>query len=126
MNQESLLDYIYERQLVKFPDQTPEQTRRKLCAEILELQEAVKDYYYGGGSAEKIQYEKADVIIMANRLWRDSNDPMAWMILDSMYNYETARYVELKWKIVEQRVYTKDKDGTYQHIELKSYFVKSK
>lgn len=119
MNQESLLDYTYERQLVKFPDQTPEQTRRKLCAEIIELQEARRDYWAAPSkiNAERVKFEKADVILMANRLWRDSNDPMAWMILDSMYNYETARYVESKWKIVEQRVYARDKEGTYQHCE---------
>jgi hypothetical protein len=114
MNTETLLDYIYERQLAKFPDQTREQTERKLRAEILELQEARRNLFFGG-SREAVMYEKADVIIMANRLWRDFNDEMAWMILDSMYDYETARYVELKWKIVEQRTYIKDEYGNYQH-----------
>lgn len=118
MNQETLLDDIYERQLIKFPDQTPEQTRRKLKAEIFELQEARRAYYYGGGSLEEVKSEEADVIIMANRLWRDDNDPMAWMILDSMYNYETAKWVKAKWEIVEKRIYKKDSEGTYQHIEL--------
>ena len=117
MNQETLLDEIYKQQIVKFPDQTPEQTRRKLFAEILELQEARRDYYYGGGSVEKVKMEEADVIIMANRLWRDDNDPMAWMILDSMYNYETAKWVAMKWKIVMQITYKRDENGTYQHIE---------
>lgn len=117
MNTETLLDYVYERQLIKFPDQTREQTERKLRAEILELQEARRNLYFGG-SREAVMYEKADVIIMANRLWRDFNDEMAWMILDSMYDYETAKYVEFKWKIVESRTYTKDENGTYQHVEV--------
>ncbi len=118
MNSEQLLDHIYQRQLAKFPDQTREQTERKLRAEILELQQARRDYYFGGSKPENIMFEKADVIIMANRLWKDFNDELAWAIIDSMYDYETAKFVEAKWKIVESRCYVKDKDGTYQHVEL--------
>ena len=117
MNQETLLDYIYERQLAKFPDQTKEQTTRKLRAEIIELQNARRDYYYGGGNPESIMFEKADVIIMANRLYHDFQDELAWMILDSLYNWEVAKYVEAKWQIVEKREYKKLPDGTYQHCE---------
>lgn len=117
MNQESLLDYIYERQLEKFPDQTREDTERKLRAEIIELQEARRDYWtaQSKNNAEKVMFETADVIIMANRLYHDFQDELAWCILDSMFNYETAKYVQAKWEIVEKRIYEKKADGTYQH-----------
>ena len=118
MNQESLLDYIYERQLEKFPDQTREDTERKLRAEIIELQQARRDYWTAQSkkNAEKVMFETADVIIMANRLYHDFQDELAWMILDSMYNWEVAKYVEAKWQIVEKREYKKLPDGTYQHF----------
>lgn len=119
MNQESLLDYIYERQLEKFPDQTREDTERKLRAEIIELQDARRDYYNAQcpKNAEKVMFKMADVIIMANRLYHDFQDEFAWMILDSMYNFEIAKYVDIKWQIVEKREYKKLPDGTYQHCE---------
>ena len=119
MNQESLLDYIYERQLEKFPDQTREDTERKLRAEIIELQQARRDYWTAQSkkNAEKVMFETADVIIMANRLYHDFQDELAWMILDSMYNWEVAKYVDAKWQVVEQREYKKLPDGTYQHCE---------
>lgn len=119
MNQESLLDYIYERQLEKFPDQTREDTERKLRAEIIELQEARRDYYMfpSKQNQERIMFETADVIIMANILYHDFQDELAWMILDSLYNWEVAKYVEAKWQIVEKREYKKLPDGTYQHCE---------
>lgn len=119
MNQESLLDYIYERQLEKFPDQTREDTERKLRAEIIELQQARREYWtsQSKNNGEKVMFEMADVIIMANRLYHDFQDELAWMILDSMYNWEVAKYVDAKWQVVEQREYKKLPDGTYQHCE---------
>jgi hypothetical protein len=119
MNQESLLDYIYERQLEKFPDQTREDTEKKLRGEIIELQQARRDYYNAQcpKNSEKVMFETADVIIMANRLYHDFQDEFAWMILDSMYNWEVAKYVDIKWQIVEKRDYKKLPDGTYQHCE---------
>ena len=117
MNQESLLGYIYNQQLKKFPDQTREDTERKLRAEIIELQQARREYWTAQSkrNAEKVMFEMADVIIMANRLYQDFQDELAWMILDSLYNWEVAKYVDAKWQIVEQREYKKLPDGTYQH-----------
>lgn len=37
-NTQELLDSIYEEQKIKFPNQTKQQTERKMRAEILELQ----------------------------------------------------------------------------------------
>lgn len=47
-NSQELLDYIYERQKIKFPNQTREQTERKLRGEIIELQEANRLYWNTG------------------------------------------------------------------------------
>lgn len=60
-------------------------------------------------------YEKADVIIMANRLYQEYQDEVAWLILSELYNYETAKYVKAKWDIVKKRPYIRDKNGNYQH-----------
>ena len=116
-NTEELLDYIYERQKKKFPDQTREQTERKLRGEIIELQEANRLYWNTGSKehAEAIKFEEADVIIMANRLYQEYQDELAWAILSRYYNYESAKYVKAKWEIVEQRPYVKDEHGNYQH-----------
>lgn len=116
-NTQELLDYIYERQKIKFPNQSREQTTRKLRAEIIELQEANRLYWMTGSKehAEAIKFEEADVIIMANRLYQDFQDELAWAILSKYYNYESAKYVKMKWDIVEQRTYKKDANGNYQH-----------
>lgn len=116
-NTEELLDYIYERQKKKFPDQTREQTERKLRGEIIELQEANRLYWNTGSKehAEAIKFEEADVIIMANRLYQEYQDELAWAILSRYYNYESAKYVKAKWEIVEERTYVKDEHGNYQH-----------
>lgn len=118
-NSQDLLDYIYERQKKKFPDQTREQTERKLRGEILELQEANRLYWMTGSKhhAEAIKFEEADVVIMANRLYQEYQDELAWAILSRYYNYESAKYVKAKWDIVETRPYKKDENGNYQHEE---------
>ena len=116
-NNQELLDYIYERQRIKFPYQTRQQTERKLRGEIIELQEANRLYWYAPSkeNAEAIKFEEADVIIMANRLYQDYQDELAWAILSRYYNYESAKYVKEKWEMVEKRTYKKDKNGNYQH-----------
>lgn len=118
-NNQELLDYIYERQRIKFPHQTRQQTERKLRGEIIELQEANRLYWYTSSkeNAEAIKFEEADVIIMANRLYQEYQDELAWAILSRYYNYETAKYVKEKWEMVEKRTYKKDKNGNYQHEE---------
>lgn len=116
-NTQELLDSIYEEQKIKFPDQTREQTERKMRTEIIELQQANLKYWNTGSKkdAEAIMLEKADVIIMANRLYQEYQDEVAWLILSELYNYETAKYVKMKWEIVKLRTYIKDKEGNYQH-----------
>lgn len=116
-NTQELLDSIYERQKIKFPNQSREQTTRKLRAEIIELQEANRLYWMTGSKehAEAVKFEEADVIIMANRLYQDFQDELAWAILSRYYNYESAKYMKMKWDIVEQRTYKKDVYGNYQH-----------
>ena len=118
-NTEELLDYIYERQKIKFPNQTRDQTERKLRGEILELQEANMAFWNTGSKhyAEAIKFEEADVIIMANRLYQEYQDELAWAILSRYYNYESAKYVKAKWDIVEKRKYFRDANGNYQHEE---------
>lgn len=118
-NTQELLDYIYEEQKIKFPNQTKQQTERKMRAEILELQQANLTYWNTGSKqdAEAIMYEKADVIIMANRLYQEYQDEVAWLILSELYNYETAKFVKAKWDIVKNRPYIKDKNGNYQHTK---------
>lgn len=120
-NTQELLDYVYERQKIKFPDQTREQTERKLRGEIIELQQATMKYWNTGSrhNADEIMFEKADIIIMANRLYQEYQDELAWAILSTYYNYETARYVKAKWDIVEKRRYVKDANGNYQHVKEK-------
>ena len=116
-NTQEFLDYIYERHKIKFPNQTREQTTRKLRGEIIELQEANRLYWMTGSKehAEAVKFEEADVIIMANRLYQDFQDELAWAILSRYCNYESAKYVKMKWDIVEQRKYKKDANGNYQH-----------
>lgn len=123
-NTQELLDYVYERQKIKFPNQTREQTERKLRGEIIELQEANRRYWMTGSKkhAEAIKFEEADVIIMANRLYQEYKDELAWAILSRYYNYESAKYVKAKWDIVEQRQYIRDANGNYQHKEIKNGF----
>lgn len=120
-NTQELLDYVYERQKIKFPDQTREQTERKLRGEIIELQQATMKYWNTGSrhNADEIMFEKADIIILANRLYQEHQDELAWAILSTYYNYETARYVKAKWDIVEKRRYVKDANGNYQHVKEK-------
>ena len=112
-----LLDEIYIKQKKKFPDVTVEQAWRKLKGEIIELQQARRDFSKNPTleTAEKIKYEEADVIIMANNIYQENQDEVAWLILDKLYNYKSSKYVAAKWKIVEERSYHKDKYGNYQH-----------
>lgn len=113
-----LLDEIYIKQKKKFPDVTIEQAWKKLKGEVLELQEARRQHFIEPNSenAEKIKFEEADIIIMANKIYQENQDEIAWLVLDKLYNYESAKYVVEKWKIVEERTYHKDKNGNYQHI----------
>ncbi len=108
---------VYRGQLRKFPDQTRENTTKKLYREIEELMEARERFIKEPieSNLEKIKFERADVAIMAARLWYDYADPMAWVILYAFSDYETLKYVEKKWEIVEARIYEKLEDGTYQH-----------
>lgn len=108
---------VYRGQLRKFPDQTREDTTKKLRGEIEELIEARERFIKEPveSNLEKIKFERADVAIMATRLWYDYADPMAWVILYAFSDYETLKYVEKKWEIVEARTYEKLADGTYQH-----------
>lgn len=118
MNQETLLEYIYEMHCTKFPEKTKEQAEKELRAEVANLQNARKDYYFGGGSVEDILNAKANCVIIANRLWHDYNDELAWLILDTMYDYDMARCVEERWKEIERTCYVREPDGTYSKKEL--------
>lgn len=108
---------VYTGQLRKFPDQTREDTTKKLLGEIEELIEARERFIKEPteSNLEKIKFERADVAIMAVRLWYDYADPLAWVILYAFSDWETLKYVEKKWEIVEARTYEKIEDGTYQH-----------
>lgn len=112
-----LLDKIYEKQQKKFPDVNVEDAWRKLRSEAIELQNATRDYckQLSNKSREKVNFEKADVVIMANKIYHDNQDELAWLILDALYDFELSNYVEKKWEIVEKRSYHKDKNGNYQH-----------
>lgn len=114
-----LLNEIYIKQKKKFPDVTIEQAWRKLRGEIIELQLARREHFIKSTfeNAEKIKYEEADIIIMANKIYQENQDEIAWLILDKFYNYESSKYVVKKWQIVEKRTYHKDENGNYQHDE---------
>lgn len=118
-NAQDLLDYVFERQKIKFGPTTPEELYRKLRVEILEYQEATSRYWMTNDpkAAEDMMFEQADIIIVANRLYQEFHDEVAWAILSKYYNYETARYVKAKWEIVEKRPYKKNKNGDWQHEE---------
>lgn len=113
----NFLDEIYIKQKKKFPDVTIKQAWKKLRGEIIELQQARREHFMHSTyeNAEKIKYEEADVIIMANKIYQENQDEIAWLILDKLCNYESFKYVVKKWEIVEQRSYHKDKNGNYQH-----------
>ena len=116
-NNQALLDYVYERQKLKFGNTTKDELYRKLRCEIIEYQEATRRYWNtaSADAAEDMMFEQADIIIMANRLYQEFQDEIAWALLSKYYNYETARYVKLKWEIVEHRPYYRDRNGNWQH-----------
>lgn len=118
-NNQNLLDNVYERQKKKFKNQTKEELWAKLIGEIIELQQERRKLFMQqeptSENKEAVLFEEADIIIMANRLYQEYHDEVAWLILDQMYNYETAKYVAKKWEIVEKRNYHKDKNGLWQH-----------
>lgn len=118
-NTEALLEDIYERQKLKFGKTTKAELYRKLRCEIREYQAAIKAHFYNDSveNARDIMFEIADVIIIANRLYKEFKDEIAWALLQKYYNYETARYVKAKWDIVQKRKYVKDKNGNWQHLE---------
>lgn len=118
-NDTELLDVIYQKQVKKFGETTPEELWRKLRGEIIEYQQALKNQflYDSPQSRLDVMLEQADIIILANRLYQEFQDELAWLILDKMYNFETARFVSMKWDIVEKRRYRKDKNGNWQHIK---------
>lgn len=121
-NNQDLLDYVYERQKLKFGETTKEELYRKLRCEIIEYQEATRYNWMisSAQSAEAMMFEQADIIIIANRLYQEFHDEVAWALLEKYYNYETARYVKKKWDIVEQRTYYRDSKGNWQHKEDKN------
>lgn len=118
-NTTDLLDDIYHRQVKKFGDTSAEELWKNLRGEIIEYQEALrKNFLYDNQQTRlDVMMEQADIIILANRLYQEFQDETAWLILDKMYNYETARFVKMKWEIVENRKYRRDKNGLWQHIE---------
>lgn len=113
----NMLDKIYERQKEKFGAQTKEELWRKLRGEIIELQEARRQLFMKdtNENRESVMFEEADIIIMANRLYQEYQDEVAWLIVDRLFNFESAKYVAKKWEIVEKRPYHKDKNGLWQH-----------
>lgn len=118
-NTQELLDNIYERQKLKFGETTKEELYRKLRCEIMELQQANRQYFMTSSfqDSEDIKFEEADIIIIANRLYQEFQDEIAWALLSKYYNYESAKYVKMKWDIVEKRIYKRDKFNNWQHIE---------
>lgn len=122
-NTPDLLDDILERQKKKFGDTTKEELWRKLKCEISEYQQALRANFINDCHQTRIDvmFEQADIIILANRLYQEFNDDVAWLIIEKMYNFETARYVKIKWDIVEKRPYYRDKNGNWQHKEVKKW-----
>lgn len=118
-NTVDLLDDVYNRQVKKFGETTKEELWRKLKAEIEEYKNAVKTnfIYDSQNTRQEIFLEQADIIILANRLYQEFNDAVAWLILEKMYNFETAKYVKMKWEIVEKRKYYRNQNGDWQHVE---------
>ena len=116
-NTTDLLDDILERQKLKFGETTKEELWRKLRGEIIEYQEALRNnfIYDNNQTRLEIMLEQADIIILANRLYQEFDDEVAWLIIDKMYNFETAKYVKMKWDIVEKRQYIRDSKGNWQH-----------
>lgn len=105
MNTEQLLEDIYNRQVAKFGDCSYKELISKLGCEFLELQEANRKYWMCGEHnkelADDIQLEIADIIIIANRMWKEYDCPIAWGILSKYYDYESSKWVKIKWDIVE-------------------------
>jgi hypothetical protein len=118
-NTEALLDDIYERQKLKFGNATKAELYKKLRCEIREYQAAIKAQFNNNSveNSHDVMFEIADIIIVANRLYKEFKDEIAWALLIKYYNYETARYVKAKWDIVEKRKYVRDQYGNWQHIE---------
>lgn len=118
-NTQNLLDDILERQKKKFGKTTKEELWSKLRGEIIEYQQALRANFMNDCVQTKIDimFEQADIIILANRLHREFKDELAWLLIQKMYNYETAHYVKMKWDIVEKRQYYRDSNGNWQHKE---------
>lgn len=121
-NTSDLLDDILERQKKKFGKTTKEELWSKLRGEIIEYQQALRSNIMNDCLQTKvdIMLEQADIIILANRLHREFKDELAWLLIQKMYNYETAKFVKFKWSIVEKRPYYRDKNGNWQHKEVKN------
>lgn len=116
-NTVDLLDDIFNRQVKKFGSTTEKELWQNLTGEIIEYQEALRKNYMTDNKQTglEVMLEQADIIILANRLYQEFNNPIGWLILDKMYNFETAKYVKMKWDIVENRPYVRDKNGLWQH-----------
>ena len=125
-NTPDLLEDIYHRQVKKFGETTEKILLKRLDEEIYEYQEAMRKNFINDNqyTREDIMLEKADIIILANRGYQEFNNPKCWLILDNMYNFETAKYVVKKWEIVEKRSYKRTSDGDWQHIEEFTYGTK--
>lgn len=116
-NTPDLLDDILERQKKKFGDTTEKELLANLTGEVIEYQEAMRKNFMADNQQTRLEVmlEQADIIILANRLYQEFDNPIAWLILDKMYNFETAKYVKMKWEVVESRTYFRDKNGLWQH-----------
>lgn len=116
-NTPDLLEDIYHRQVKKFGETTEKILLKRLDEEIYEYQEALRNNFMNDNQQSRLEVmlEQADIIILANRLYQEFNNMLAWLILDKMYNFESAKYVKMKWDIVENRPYSRDKNGFWQH-----------
>lgn len=116
-NTPDLLEDIYYRQVKKFGETTEKILLKRLDEEIYEYQEALRNNFMNDNQQSRLEVmlEQADIIILANRLYQEFNNMLAWLILDKMYNFESAKYVKMKWDIVENRPYSRDKNGFWQH-----------
>lgn len=116
-NTPDLLDDIYQRQVKKFGKTTKEELSAHLRNEIYEYQAEIRKNFMNDCQQTRLELmlEQADIIILANRLYQEFDDPLAWLVLDKMYNFETAKYVKMKWDIVEKRKYHRDENGLWHH-----------
>lgn len=114
-NYVSMLEEIYQAQKQKFGKMTKDELFKKLYEEINEYQQASLDLFTCDNQANRVNVmlELADIIIVANRLYLEYDDEIAWLIVDKLFNYETAKWVKIKWDMVEKRNYTKDDCGNW-------------